>query len=51
MRRGAFWSRWVLASAAGELAGLGTIALVAWTLVSSMEGQKLFCSTFSSPSP
>jgi hypothetical protein len=36
-----FWGRWVLANAAGELAGLGTVALIAWTLTSSGDPQTL----------
>lgn len=40
LRQGAFWSRWVLANAAGELAGLGTVALIAWALVSTMKDQQ-----------
>jgi hypothetical protein len=40
MRKGTLWVRWVLANAAGELAGLGTVALVAWALVSAMEGEE-----------
>lgn len=42
LRQGAFWSRWVLANAAGELAGLGTVTLIAWALVSTMKDQQTF---------
>lgn len=40
MRTTTFWSRWVLANAAGELAGLGTAALIGWILVSSLRGEQ-----------
>ena len=33
MRTRFFWGRWVLAIAGGELAGLGTAALVAWAFI------------------
>lgn len=42
VRQGAFWSRWVLANAAGELAGLGTVALIAWAFVSTLKHQQTF---------
>ena len=35
MRTNSFWGRWVLANAGGELAGLGTAALVAWIFIAS----------------
>jgi hypothetical protein len=40
LHKGALWGRWVLANAGGELAGLGTVALTAWTFLSAMGGEQ-----------
>lgn len=37
---GSLWGCWVLANAAGELAGLGTVGLTAWTFLSAVEGKQ-----------